>query len=168
MLNCRVIFINGPINSGKTTIGKLLSEQAPEAVFLDGDEIVSQEGLDRAKWIVATVMTGTLRACELAHEGKLPIIAFPLRDSDWKVITGLCNHAGVTPICVTLDPGIEVATRNRGARQLNDQEIQRIEEMYKEGYHERAFSSVTLKNSNQGKQETCDQILSYLRKSEMH
>ncbi len=139
MLNCRVIFINGSQQSDKSKVAKLLSEQLPDAVFMNGDEIVSQEGLDHAKWIIATVMTGTLRACELAHEGKLPIISFPLRDTDWKVITGLCNHAGVNPICVTLDSGTDVA-----------------------------FSSLTLKNSNEAPQEACDQILSYLRKSEMH
>ncbi len=139
MLNCRAIFINGPTTADKSTIGKLLSEQLPDSVFLNGDEIVSKEGLDQAKWVIATVMTGTLRACELAHEGKLPIIAFPLRDKDWKVITGLCNHAGVTPICITLDPDADVA-----------------------------FSSLTLKNAKASTQETCDQILAYLRKSEMH
>jgi hypothetical protein len=168
MLNCRVIFINGPLNAGKTTIGKLLSEQMPDAIFLDGDDIVSQEGLDFAKWVIATVMTGTLRACELAHEGKLPVIAFPLRENDWKVITGLCNHAGVTPICITLDPGMEAAKANRGSRNLKDKEIQRIQEMYQENYHQRPFSALTVNNQKETPQATCDQILSFLRKSEMH
>jgi len=143
MLNCRVIFINGSMNTDKSAVGKLLSEKLPEAVFLNGEEIVSKEGLDQAKWVVATVMTGTLRACELAHEGKLPIIAFPLREKDWKVIEGLCGHAGVSPICVTLDSGADSV---EGA----------------------AFSSLTLKNSKETTQETCDRILSYLRQSEMH
>jgi hypothetical protein len=141
MLNCRVIFINGPVDADPSSVGKLLSEKLPDSIFLNGDEIVLKEGLDHAKWIIATVMTGTLRACELAHEGKLPIIAFPLREKDWKVITGLCDHAGVSPICITLEAS--------------------------EGLQQISFSSLTVKSSRETLQEACNQILSYLRQSEM-
>lgn len=165
MINCRVIFVNGPINSGKSTVAKMLAEQIPDAVYLEGAEIVSRKELSLSKWIIATIMTGTLKACELAHEGKLAIFAFPLRDNDWKVVSGLCEHAGVDPICVTLDPGIEIALSNRDQRELSEQERQRIEEMYQEGYHQRSFSSLTLNNANESPSQTCKKIRAFIDQS---
>jgi len=162
MINCRVLFINGPINSGKSTVGKILSTQIKDAVYLEGDEVVSKKDLSLPQWIVATVMTSTLKACELAHEAKLPIIAFPLRDNDWKVISKLCEHAGVKPICVTLDPGLEISLSKRSDRELNSSEKERIQEMYKEGYHQRSFSSLTLDNSSETAQDTSQKIQKFL------
>ena len=33
-----VIHINGPINSGKSTLGRALADSLPEASFIDGDD----------------------------------------------------------------------------------------------------------------------------------
>jgi hypothetical protein len=163
MINCRVLFLNGPINSGKSTIGKILSQQLKDAVFLEGDEVVSKEDLSFQQWTVATVMTATLKACELAHELKLPIIAFPLRDSDWKIISKLCDHAGVAPICITLDPGQDIALSARSGRELTVKEKERIQEMYQEGYHERIFSSLVLHNGDESAEATSRKIEAYLK-----
>jgi hypothetical protein len=107
MLNCRALFLNGPSTPFKSSVSQILSKNLKEAVFLEGDTIVSKENISQAQWLVATVMTGTLKACELAHEGKLPILSFSFRESDWKIVLNLCDHAGVTPVCVTLNSKVD-------------------------------------------------------------
>ena len=39
----RIININGPINSGKTTVSKLLQEKLPDCLFVEVDELLSDE-----------------------------------------------------------------------------------------------------------------------------
>jgi len=162
MINNRIVFISGPLKSGKSTLGKMLSEKMPDSLFLEGDSLVSKDDLSFQQWTVATVMTVTLRGCELAHEGKLAIVAYPLRDLDWKVIIGLCIHAGVKPICITLAPDQKIALTKRADRELEDWEKKRIQEMYSEGYHQRSFSSLVLDNGSESPQVTCEKILQFL------
>jgi hypothetical protein len=162
MLNCRAVFINGPLNSGQTAISRLLAQQIPNAALMDGETLVAKEELNHSQWLVATVMTGTLRACELAHEGKLPILTFPLRDSDWKVVLKLCDHAGVTPVCITLNPGLENALTTSNGPELTEADKHRIREMYLEGYHQRSFSSMILENASESAEQCCHKIRSYL------
>lgn len=162
MLNCRILFVNGPINSGKTTIAKLLMQQNANRVYLEGDELLSKTELTIQQWTTATVMTGTLKGCELAHEGKMAVIAFPLRDHDWTIIQGLCIYAGVKPLCITLDPGLETALSVRRERQLATEELNRIKEMYQEGYHQRSFSSLIINNGSETPEQTLQKIEQFL------
>ena len=39
----KIININGPINSGKSTVSKLLAEQIPNALFIEVDDLLSDE-----------------------------------------------------------------------------------------------------------------------------
>ena len=39
----KIININGPINSGKTTVSKLLAEQMSDALFIEVDDLLSDE-----------------------------------------------------------------------------------------------------------------------------
>lgn len=133
MLNCRALFLNGPSNAFKSSVSQILSKNLKEAVCLEGDSIVSKENISQAQWLVATVMTGTLKACELAHEGKLPILSFSFRENDWKIVLNLCDHAGVTPVCVTLNSNLN-------------------------GSDNPSFSAMTLESERETPEQICEKI----------
>lgn len=65
---------------------------------------------------------------------------------------------------ITLAPRLEICIQNRGERSLSVSEINRIREMYQEGYHSSKFADLIIDNSEQTPQETLQQILSFYPK----
>ena len=45
----KIININGPINSGKTTISKLLQEKLPQSLFIEVDDLLSDDEQENLK-----------------------------------------------------------------------------------------------------------------------
>lgn len=43
----KIININGPINSGKTTISKIIAENLPNSLFVEVDELTTDEENER-------------------------------------------------------------------------------------------------------------------------
>lgn len=162
MKNQRVVFINGPINSGKTTAASILAREIPDCVYLDGDHLVEQEKISLEDWINSTIRKVAEESLSLVRKGKLPIIAFPLRDKDWEMISGFFARHAIQPICITLSPSLETVLSQRLDRQLHDWESKRIEEMYNEGYQSRAFSDLIIQNDNESPQETGSKIRKFL------
>ena len=63
---------------------------------------------------------------------------------------------------ITLAPRLEICIQNRGERSLSVSEINRIREMYQEGYHNSKSADLIIDNSEQTPQETLQQILLFL------
>jgi hypothetical protein len=138
----QVIVLNGSVNSGKTTTGRALAAILPGAVFIDGDDhgipnsAPFAEMIDRAiLWLVDQIATATMPCL---------VIAYPLRDSDFALLQQACAARAATLFVATLAPPLELVLSDRGARQLDDWERNRIREMYAEGYPSRAFSDIIL------------------------
>jgi hypothetical protein len=146
MINCRALFIHTPFSNEASSVANLLAQKIPDAVYLDANRVVAKQGLSDQQWLVATVMTSTLRACELAHEGKLPIMTFAFREKDWKVILGLCEHAGVTPLCVTLETG----------------------KPFPAEYQNQSFSSLSLDSTKESEEKICQRLQTFLEKGQLH
>lgn len=157
-----LVFINGPINSGKSTIASHLAGIWPNARHIEGDEVVSRDGLSFEQWITCTIRELAERGCREAIAGAPIFISYPLREEDWSVISKICQQESVKPICVTLAPAIQTALSKRSDRTLEDWEKTRIEEMYREGYVARKFSSLTIDNTRQTIDETTLAIRSFL------
>lgn len=158
----RILFINGSINSGKSTIAQMLAVKLQNGVYIEGDQVVSRDYLTIQSWLVSTIMNATLLACEFVKDGKIPIVAFPLRDIDWQLIQRLCGYREITPYCFTLDPGYEKAISKREDRELTESEAMRVHQMYTEGYNRRLFSSLILQNEFETPEQTCERIIRFL------
>ncbi|VWC15180.1 shikimate kinase [Burkholderia aenigmatica] len=140
-----VIHLNGPINSGKTTIGLALARVLPDARFIDGDDHDAPEDAPfDVQWAIALERLVTQIA--IARERHL-VIAYPIGETVFERLRAACDARDARLFVVTLAPPEAVASSNRGSRALTDWERQRVAEMYREGYAARAFSDCVIDTS---------------------
>ncbi len=166
----RIININGPINSGKSTISKLLTNALPKALFIEVDDLLSDEeekklGLYReTAWAERTRRLATMLKEEKEKQNYQNIIfAYPIAENLYNEWKSFADEA-TTFINITLAPKLEVCLQNRGSRELKEWEVARIKQMYQEGYNKREFADLIIDNSTQPSKETLDEVLSFLSK----
>lgn len=165
-----LVNINGPINSGKSTISKLLAQTLSNSLFIEVDDLLSDEekdllGLTQCEgWAerinrLAKIVTHEKHIQQFDHI----IFAYPMTEKlfkKWKQ----WEDESTKFISITLAPDIEVCLTNRGKRILTDEEIERIKEMYQEGYHNSEYADLIINNSTQEPEETLQQVTSFLSK----
>lgn len=139
-----IICINGPINSGKSTVGRRLAGLLPGAAFVEGDDHGAPEDADLDTVIAAALER--IEALIAAAAGDL-VIAYPLRPQDHARLAAAARRRGARLFVATLAPPMAIALADRGARPLSAEERDRIVEMYAEGYAGPAFSDIVLDNS---------------------
>jgi chloramphenicol 3-O-phosphotransferase len=141
-----VVHLNGPINSGKTTIGRALARVLPDARFIDGDDHGAPDDAPfDVQWAIA--LERLVAQIAQARERHL-VIAYPIGEAEFDRLRAACDARDARLFVVTLAPPEAIAASNRGARALTDWERQRIAEMYREGYASRAFSDCVIDTSN--------------------
>ena len=140
-----VIHLNGPINSGKTTIGRALARVLPDARFIDGDDHAAPEDAPfDVQWAIALERLVT----QIAQAGERHlVIAYPIGEAEFARLRAACDARDARLIVVTLAPPEAIAASDRGTRVLTEWERQRIAEMYREGYAARAFSDCVIDTS---------------------
>lgn len=163
-----IININGPINSGKSTVSNLLLRQLRSAYFIEVDDLLSDEeqellGLNlREGWQERIKRLQKIIEVEKQRKQfKNIIFAYPMTEklfNEWKK----WEDSTTRFVNITLAPPLEVCIKNRGMRNLSEAEVCRIKEMYQEGYHNSKFADLIIDNSNQTPDETVQQILLFL------
>ncbi|MEE1655549.1 shikimate kinase [Microvirga sp. CF3062] len=149
-----VVHINGPINSGKSTLGRALVDSLLDASFIDGDD---HDAPDDAPLSVR--IEAALRRIEMeiaTRQGRHLVVAYPLDGADYERLKAASDRRGARFLVLTLAPPLEVALTNRGQRALSSEEKRRIVEMYDEGYHARSFSDLVLDTSLLGLSESLE------------
>lgn len=164
----RIININGPINSGKSTISKLLKEKLPQCLFIEVDDLLSDEEQEKLNlkleegWAERTNRLNKIITREkIAKRYENIVFAYPMTDKtyhEWKS----WENENTKFINITLAPKLDICIQNRGTRELTQQEQERIKQMYKEGYHCSKFADLIIDNSNQTPNDTLQSILFYL------
>ncbi len=140
-----VVHINGPINSGKSTLGQALSGLLPDARFIDGDDHGAPDDAPLPIRIEAALRR--IEAHIVNATGGYLIVAYPLEWVSYERLKAAAARRRARLLVLTLAPPMEVALSHRGARVVSPAERERIAEMYEEGYHSRAFSDLVLDNS---------------------
>ena len=163
--------INGPINSGKTTVSKILVKLLPSATFIEVDELMSDE--EEAK-LGLSVQDGwaerqkrlneKLLALKQSREYDTVIFAYPISENSYQTWSSMADDQ-TRFINITLAPSLDECLKNRGTRELDDWERNRIKEMYKEGYQNRPYSDFIINNDHQKPEETAAIIKEFLEKS---
>jgi hypothetical protein len=150
-----VIHLNGPINSGKSSVGLALAGLLPGAVFIDGDE---HDAPDDAP--LDTKIQAALRRIETQIEEATAdylIVAYPLDHEHYNQLQAASKRRGARLLVLTLAPPLEIALSDRGARKLTPSERERISEMYEEGYQARAFSDAVLDTAGLTPEQSANQ-----------
>ncbi len=157
-----IIWINGSINSGKTTIAKLLGETLEKTAVIEVDELrkfIAHTELQEA--IPINLENTLLIAKNFIHHGYTVIIPYPLSENNKKYVEDSLYDSKVELKIFSLSPRLEIALLDRGARKLNDWERDRIKYHYEIGIPELS-NSIKIDNSDQKPEETVLEIMTYL------
>ena len=160
--------INGPINSGKTTVSKILVSLLSNATFIEVDELMSDEeetklGLsmqdgwaERQRRLDEKLLT-----LKQSRKYETVIFAYPISESSYKRWSSMVDE-NTRFLNITLTPSLEECLKNRGMRELNSWEKNRIREIYEEGCQNRPYSDFIINNDNQIPQETAEIIKGFI------
>lgn len=154
-----VICLNGPINAGKSTVGRALAASLPDAVFVEGDDHGAAEDVPFPRMLEIAV--GRLARAIEETEAAYLVLAYPLRDEDFARLRAATAARGARLSVVTLAPPLATLLSQRGQRVLSEGEQARIREMVQEGYAERPFSDLLL-SEDVGLEVTVQRIVQWL------
>lgn len=85
------------------------------------------------------------------------IFAYPIAEESYQKWSALADE-NTRFLNITLAPSLEECLKNRGTRELDDWERNRIRQMYEEGYQNRSYSDFIINNDNQTPEETAEII----------
>ncbi|OIO06344.1 hypothetical protein AUJ26_00860 [Candidatus Falkowbacteria bacterium CG1_02_37_21] len=156
-----IIFINGSINSGKSTVSKILADKLGNTAVLEIDDLrnfIEWMPLEMAIPINLESALAVIRV--FINKGLNVIIPYPLSSKNYGYFKK--NLKDIDDIKVfTLSPELEIALTNRGLRELDDWEKDRIKYHYEIGVHKPDFGLI-IDNSNETPEQTASQIFKKL------
>lgn len=162
-----IIFINGSINAGKSTVAKLLAEKIPNTANVEIDSLHAFiEWLEIDKAVPINLENAVSVIKNFARYGFNVIVPYPLSENNYEFIkSGLCDFSEELYF-FTLAPDIKKAQTSTKKRKPSQEEIDRIRYHYDIGIHSPSFGKI-IDNTSQTPEETANLILSYLP-SEIH
>lgn len=158
-----IIFLNGSINSGKTTIGKLLQNKLPNTALLEIDtlrDMVSWMPLEKS--IPLNLQNSISLIKNFVSQDLNVIVSYPISQNNYDFFMRELVNINTPIHFFTLSPSLETILENRGERELNDWEIERIKYHYEIGINNPAFG-IVIDNTAQTPDETCSGILLNLK-----
>lgn len=155
-----IIFLNGSINSGKTTVAKILASKLSNMAIVEIDalrEMIEWMPIDQAIPINLENAVSVIR--NFSKRGLDVIIPYPLSQKNYEYVADNLKDIDTQKYFFTLAPSLEKAITNRGTRELNDQEKERIKYHYEIGIPSPSFGEI-IDNTDQSPEETVHCILS--------
>jgi len=163
-----VLNINGPINAGKSTCAKILNSRINNSLFIEGDDLLSDEERERLNLdfsgrthLRLERLDKVLNEMISKQNHDVIIFTFPISEGNHKRWLNIVNGRAKLKV-ITLAPKLDHCLTNRGARELAEWELNRIKEMYSEGYHNPPEADFIIDNSRQTPEETVDKIISLI------
>lgn len=154
-----IIWINGSINSGKSTVAKILTQKLPHTANIEIDafhEFIEWKPIQECVQLNIKNALDVIK--NFADENIDSIVTYPLSQKNYDfVIAELGSHASDLKV-ITLAPPLEEALKNRGERELDEWEIKRVQHHYKIGIPSPNFGKI-IDNSDQTPEETAKEIL---------
>ncbi len=155
-----MLFINGNMNSGKTTIGKLLEEKVSNSVFIDVDYIIKnysfyEDSLTFPEYAELR-FNKMLDYIKNIKDNKFYIFGYLFFEYRYKKLIDLLGENKF--LFVTLSPPLDFLLKNKETRELKNIEKSKIEAFHKLGIHNFPNHGVSIDNSSYSPQETADRI----------
>ncbi len=154
-----IIFISGPLGSGKSTVAKLLAKEMPNMAIVEIDalrEMIEWMPIDQTVPINLENAIAVIR--NFTKHGIPCIVPYPLSQRNYEFVTDGLSGLSAPLFFFTLAPSIEKVLSDRGKRKLDEQERERIKHHYNIGIHAPSFGMV-IDNSKQTPEETAKIIL---------
>lgn len=159
-----IILLNGSINSGKSTVAKLLAKKFSNPAIVEIDSLramIEWLPIDKAVPINLENAVSVIR--NFANKGFNVIVPYPLSQKNYDYVISGLGDLDVKIQAFTLAPKLDKALSKRGGRELNDSERDRIKHHYNIGIDNPKFGEI-VDNSEQTPEETVDLITSKLNK----
>jgi hypothetical protein len=154
-----ILFLNGSINSGKSTVAKLLAKAMPNAAIVEIDVLrgmIDWMPIDQAVPINLDNAIAIIRS--FTKHGISCVVPYPLSQRNYEFVMNGLSDLGVPMFFFTLAPSLEKALSDRGERKLDERERERIKHHYNLGIHAPSFGTI-MDNSEQTPEETARIIL---------
>lgn len=161
-----IVFISGSINSGKTTLARLLKDHIPNCAHIEVDDLRAMINWMTLEESIPLNLKNTLSITKNFIEKNISvIISYPLSRSEYEFFNRNLPE-DIDRFFFTLNPKLEYALSNRGTRELNEGETQRIKYHYKSGINNPGFG-ITIDNTIQTPEETLNEILYYIEQRDI-
>lgn len=158
-----VIFISGAINSGKSTVAKLICEQISNSALVEIDslrEFIAWMPIEQA---VPINLQNAVSVIKNFSQHKIhAIVPYPLSQKNYDFMFSQLGEMKEDIFTFILNPKLEKVLSNRGARELTDWEKERIKHHYKIGINNPGFG-IVIDNTNQTPEETASFIFKSIR-----
>lgn len=155
-----IIFISGPINSGKTTVSRILERKIKNLAVVEVDDLkkmIEWMPLVNAMSIDLKNMISLVKS--FTENGLNTVVTYPIRKRDYKYIMKNLEGLKQKIYFFTLSPKIETALKNRGERKLTYWDVRKIKHHYKLGIASPSYGEI-IDNTDQTPEETAEIILS--------
>lgn len=155
-----IIFINGTINAGKTTVAKLLAAKIPNSALVEIDAFRAMiEWMPLEQAIPLNLENAVSVIKNFSKQGIHVIVPYPLSQKNYEYVVKELEPLEIKVF--TLAPSLESALSNRGSRELDEKEKDRIKRQYEMGIHTPSFGEI-IDNSNTTPEQTAEIILNKL------
>ena len=155
-----IIFINGSINSGKSTISKLLAKKIKNSAILEIDELRNFiEWMPLEKSIPLNWQNAFSLIKNFVKNKINIIVPYPVSQKNYEKINEELKDIETEVYFFTLNPSLDVVLKNRGNRELDDWEKNRIKHHYEIGINNPKFGEI-IDNTFKKPEETVDEIYS--------
>ncbi|HPR99418.1 MAG TPA: hypothetical protein PLU63_01150 [Candidatus Woesebacteria bacterium] len=153
-----IIFINGSINSGKSTLAKLLANKIGNCAVLEIDnlrEFIEWMPIEKA---IPINLENAISLIENFDKNNLNVvIPYPLSEKNYEYIKN--NLKEKTKVYFfTLNLDLDKVVKDRGNRKLDDWERERIKHHYEIGINKPSFGKI-INTTHQTPEETLEIIL---------
>lgn len=154
-----IIFINGSINAGKSTVAKLLADKIGDSALVEIDSFHNFiPWMPISESVLINLENATLVIKNFAKRGFNVIVPCPLSKRNYEYLMEELKDVSEDIQIFTLNPNLEKVLKNRGERELSEAEQERIRYHYSIGINNPAFGKV-IDNTNQSVEETVESIL---------
>lgn len=160
-----IIFINGSINSGKSTVSKILAKKLGNTAILEIDELrnfIPWMSLEES--IPINLENACLLIRNFVKNNINVVVSYPLSQKNYLFISERLKDLEDEVHFFTLNPSLGVVLNNRGGRDLSDWEIDRIKYHYQTGINNPIFGKI-IDNSKEKPEETAEKIIGEIKKT---
>jgi len=159
-----IIFINGSINSGKTTVAKILAKKISNTANVEIDSLHNFiDWLEIDKAVPINLENGALIINNFVKHGYNVVVPYPLSQKNYEYMNRELSAFADQLYFFTLAPDIKKAQTSNRDRKITPWEHDRIQHHYNIGIASPSFGKI-IDNTSQTPEETADEILSYLSK----
>src|SRR3989338_4954045 len=122
-----IIFINGSINTGKTTIAKILAKKIPKTANVEIDDLHNFiDWLEIDKVVPINLENAILIINNFVEHGYNVVVPYPLSEKNYKYIRQGLRNFSKQLYFFTLSPDIKKAQANTESRKISKWEHGRI------------------------------------------